>query len=481
MERVPPLNMGTGRPSVRFIEDLKSSIILIPSQNLNTSERKSRIERKSVPASTQLEKALSPSLLSELENVRSSKRPDSRQNAKIKYLTHANARSFHIPKDSQGIALGILRETLPAKEQKIEMERRLLRQNEARRASKVLKAPIPLPMPGTSRRQSMAGGVTEGVGSYVLPATAVTATAIPLPGRRASILEPSVASKAQRKSISLGGMLEEEHEDDQENTIGERAGSTSETEALKSIHERPDSSDEGYFQWKQQLKRRASSFSNAITPFRNAKSPLDRERAYCLDDFIILRKMLTGTVAFGGGNILDTIATILGGQRRREKDDFSEAPEPEGTSHRSKAMLKDELRGRPMITLPQQYRNLSDMYNLSRPAEDIVRRLMEVFPQQRMTSLRGCVDIKAHPWLRNVATTWREVEDGKLEPPFRPGNEEDEVLLSSLGNGGNKQKIEHTTNRMSIEVIGTDFVSGDGQILRGVSDEDANAQLFSVW
>ncbi|KAJ3118090.1 hypothetical protein HDU96_003858 [Phlyctochytrium bullatum] len=116
-----------------------------------------------------------------------------------------------------------------------------------------------------------------------------------------------------------------------------------------------------------------------------------------------------------------------------------------------------------------QYRNLADMYNLSRPAEDLVRRLMEVYPQHRITALRGAMDVKGHPWLRHIGASWKDVEEGRLPPPFQPGNEDDENVLASLGNSGGDESIEHTQNRMTVENIGTDYIDLSDEIMSALT------------
>ncbi|KAJ3204614.1 1,3-beta-glucanosyltransferase gas1, partial [Dinochytrium kinnereticum] len=632
------------RNSVRFQDSPTEPKIVVIRHQYVKQDAAVESSSRSVPSSFKLEKVLSPHLLAELQDVRS-RELGAAKTSTLQYLSSISPKAFKIPPESEGIALGILREVLPSC--KGVRPRPHLRMKADRMASE--KPPIKSVEKGENtkgaRKRSLAhvenhGLNPEHISTTPTPLTPqMLATAVPLPGRRASLIEPSFMATAKRQSVD--GVIEEEDFDEPDPEEGQQRHPN--TPAPNTPSHRISAPD-GYLQWKRQLKRRAGSISVGSGPSRNV---LTRERPYSLDDFIILKKlangrysalsqkkvawnpqiieavkreklacshifsrfcqqflatfqsasslfiifewapssvqqlmslhrsfteqqarfyiaeltcaleflhsrniihrqieptsilvdgeghiklsefgncaiieephvdvsypciqagryqapeillgeshgpssdwfsvgivlyeMLTGTIAFGGGNILDTVASILGGQRRREKDDSMDNGDSDiATTYRtSRAMLKDELNGRPMLSLPLQYRNLADMYNLSRPAEDIVRRLMEVYPQHRMTALRGCMDVKAHPWLRHIAIAWKEVDDGKLQPPFVPGNEEDENLLSSLGNTG-VERIEHTSNRMSIEAIGTD--NSDSNVSFGSDDSVANA--FMDW
>ncbi|KAJ3143839.1 1,3-beta-glucanosyltransferase gas1 [Irineochytrium annulatum] len=143
----------------------------------------------------------------------------------------------------------------------------------------------------------------------------------------------------------------------------------------------------------------------------------------------ILYEMLTGTVPFGGGNVLDAVAAVHGSRRKE-----TEEGEDTGAAGANNATASNQAMGHDAKAKATEkvYRNLCDTYNISRPAEDLIRRLMEVDPHHRLTSLRGVMDVKAHPWLRPITLTWREIEEGKLIPPDPPGAEEDEVRLAAL-------------------------------------------------
>ncbi|KAJ3330008.1 camp-dependent protein kinase catalytic subunit [Blyttiomyces sp. JEL0837] len=165
----------------------------------------------------------------------------------------------------------------------------------------------------------------------------------------------------------------------------------------------------------------------------------------------IMYEVLTGIVPFGMGTCLDTLAAAGANQKRRDGDHVPQKPakakdKDKGThgghhkkttgkkadqAHQSYHLnFRDTLTGGSLLQLPYQYRNISEIHNLSRPAEDLVRRLMELDAHHRITSLRGTLDVKAHPWFRHMGLTWKDVEEGKLAPPFAPGLDEDEQRLA---------------------------------------------------
>ncbi|KAJ3414920.1 1,3-beta-glucanosyltransferase gas1 [Chytridiales sp. JEL 0842] len=167
----------------------------------------------------------------------------------------------------------------------------------------------------------------------------------------------------------------------------------------------------------------------------------------------MLYEMLTGVIPFGMGTVLDTVAAALAAVRKKGKDDGSFQDDDELTKEPEKsprnsatkkggkstnvaavysAILEGAFFGKTTSLLPFQYRNIAEVYNISRPAEDIVRRLMEVDYTHRLTSLRGSMDVKAHPWFRPLNVAWRDIEDAKLVPPFVPGMEEDEVRIAAV-------------------------------------------------
>ncbi|KAJ3064283.1 hypothetical protein HDU98_012281 [Podochytrium sp. JEL0797] len=106
----------------------------------------------------------------------------------------------------------------------------------------------------------------------------------------------------------------------------------------------------------------------------------------------ILFEALTGNVPFGQGNVLDTLSA--------------------------------------------QYEN----YSVTRPAEDMVRRLMDPNHANRLSSLRGVIDIKSHPFFRPLNMSWKEIEEGKLKPAFVPGNEADDAIISEFLKNLNREE-----------------------------------------
>jgi hypothetical protein len=57
---------------------------------------------------------------------------------------------------------------------------------------------------------------------------------------------------------------------------------------------------------------------------------------------------------------------------------------------------------------------------------------MEIDPAHRITSLRGAIDMKTHPWFRPLNKSWKEIDELKLVPSFVPGLDEDEIRISGV-------------------------------------------------
>ncbi|KAI8616318.1 kinase-like domain-containing protein [Chytriomyces sp. MP71] len=217
----------------------------------------------------------------------------------------------------------------------------------------------------------------------------------------------------------------------------------------------------------------------------------------------ILYEMLSGNIPFGQGNVLDTLSAQYGahntrkrakakasqsarqstvmtptltekknerntrlstleppnrrsmdrristrGSRRRRS---SSAVESEPNRHSATPFIEDEEKmhvvvGIPLnpgtvIALPFLYRNLTEHYNVSRPAEDLVRRMMEPDPTQRITSMRGSIDVKSHPWFRPLNLSWKELEEGKLKPLYEPGIHEDDAAIAEFMRNRNVEEI----------------------------------------
>ncbi|KAJ3107167.1 hypothetical protein HK100_003623, partial [Physocladia obscura] len=239
-----------------------------------------------------------------------------------------------------------------------------------------------------------------------------------------------------------------------------------------------------------------------LTRYSAPELILGETHGKCVDWFslgTILYEMLTGNVPFGQGNVLDTLAAQYGGSNTRKKpkkkdsiiesirssitDDrklktekySSNSDEPTIPSRirtnsvgggnklrettRRKSMKAEELKaaeeeegvkirmvagialtGKNTVQLPYLYRNISEHYKITRPGEDLVRRMMEPDQTHRITTMRGIVDVKMHPWFRPLNLTWKEIEEGKIKPIYSPGGEADDTFIVEFMKNKNKEE-----------------------------------------
>ncbi|KAJ3390214.1 hypothetical protein CcCBS67573_g06405 [Chytriomyces confervae] len=160
------------------------------------------------------------------------------------------------------------------------------------------------------------------------------------------------------------------------------------------------------------------------------------------------------------------------------------------------------LTGKSAVVLPYLYRNLTEHYNVSRPAEDIVRRLMDPDHARRITSVRGTIDVKSHPWFRPLNLTWKEIEEGKMKPQYEPGIDEDDTLIAQFmrdRNGDDAANVgavvqaangkvgkspgDKSGNDRSIDLVEDDDAGseqGEDALLEADVDETELAHLTSV-
>ncbi|KAJ3029100.1 UNVERIFIED_CONTAM: hypothetical protein HDU68_000139 [Siphonaria sp. JEL0065] len=141
------------------------------------------------------------------------------------------------------------------------------------------------------------------------------------------------------------------------------------------------------------------------------------------------------------------------------------------------------LTGKNIVQLPYLYRNISEHYNVTRPAEDLVRRCMDPDHTHRITTIRGNQDVKTHPWFRPLNLSWKELEDGKLKPAFVPGNESDDQQIAEFLKNLNREETtsggassKGGAGGRSVSVMGGGGKAGGGAGNEGEDDEDVGVE-----